>query len=59
MSDKTMLDRGGTPYVYCEPTQTWVLYCGCGPHEDCSEHLFNCVVDPVAPSFVNGQTADS
>ena len=43
MTDKTMLDSDGTPYVYCEEVQAWVLSCGCGPHEDCPEHLLNCV----------------
>jgi hypothetical protein len=61
MSDKTMIDVDGTPYVYCEPIQVWVPYCGCGPHEECPEHLCNCVYGDWAdhPSFVNGQTANS
>jgi hypothetical protein len=45
--------------VWCELAQAWVLACNCGLHEDCPEHLFNCVIDPVRPLFVNGQTADS
>ena len=44
--------------VWCEVAQAWAFACWCGPHEDCPEHLLNCVVDPVSPAFVNGQTAD-
>jgi hypothetical protein len=59
MSDKITTDGDGVRYVYCEPAQAWVLWCPCGPHEDCPEHLFNCVIDPGPPAFVNGQTANS
>ena len=61
MSDKVMTERGGTPYVYCETVQAWVLSCGCGPHEECPEHALNCVYGDwgTHPAFVNGQTAES
>jgi hypothetical protein len=45
--------------VWCELLQAWVLACDCGPHQDRPEHLFNCVIDPTAPPFVNGQTVNS
>jgi hypothetical protein len=30
--------------VWCDAAGTEVPACGCGPHEECPEHLLNCLM---------------
>jgi hypothetical protein len=39
-------------YVWCVVAKEWVLVCPCGPHEECPEHLLNCLV-PFADEHAN------
>jgi hypothetical protein len=31
-------------WVWCETAGDMVLVCECGPHEQCPEHLLNCIL---------------
>jgi hypothetical protein len=42
--DLTRDEGDGVLEVYCDPVERWVCACPCGPHIDCPEHRFNCVM---------------
>jgi hypothetical protein len=47
MSESRIHMSGSDRMVWCDVACGWVLACDCGPHEQCPEHLLNCVFGGV------------